>query len=233
MRALVRQWVAIVSWWRAGMRERSRLQRAALRDRFAHEEAFLTRHGVLLFLSAAAYQMTVRLIIAGIAIAAGVAAFIGGWLDPALRAALVVLGVAIVFHVALDYSWWRLAGAPENAVGTAAVAAGAPVPAEEPSPAELHTGQGFREAAGLYISTPAVVLGLITVFGQDKLTQAVKVGSLSLAGALLLALVLYGWVVQPLPDNDRQLVMLGHVYNVLLWLLAFGVLTIALSIAHR
>jgi hypothetical protein len=77
------------------------------------------------------------------------------------------------------------------------------------------------------------VLGLLTVFGEDELTTTLKVGSAALAGVILLALVLFGWVVYPLPRHPGQLAMLGYVFNLMLSLLAFGVLTISLSIVYR
>jgi hypothetical protein len=187
-----------------------------------------------LFLRGAGWLSSVRALVAIWVGAVGAYGLWCGELDRALSAALLVLGASMILHLLLDFVWTL----PSLREHRAALAAGkgqavAEEEATGPSPAELHMGVGYREGVMLYISTPAVVLGLLTVFGEDALTTSVKAGSLALAGTILLALVLYGWVVSPLPRSARQLTLLAYVFNLLLALFAFGVLAISFSIAYR
>jgi hypothetical protein len=133
--------------------------------------------------------------------------------DPALHRAVLFLGVFILGHLALEWGFLRIP------VGSGP---GEPVP------------DPFSNVATVLVTTPGVVLGLLAAFGTSgTLTSVVKVGAVALATALLLAIVLNGLISMQDIKNPPRSTVIRLMFNLTLWALALGVLSIALGIVYR
>lgn len=135
--------------------------------------------------------------------------------ERSLNVSIAVLAGFIICTALLTYAWIRpyigldLRGAIEEQ----AKSTGLP-------------SNPFADAAKVAITTQGVVLGLISFAGPDRLSPTLKSGSASLAAGVLVASLLYLQVAtQPPPDPNRRLVA-SILFNVLLWLLGFGLVCV-------
>lgn len=88
--------------------------------------------------------------------------------------------------------------------------------------------------ANILTTTPGVVLGLLAVFGSTNiLTDTLKIASVSLTAALLLAIVLSGLVAMAGATEPLLSRLVRVLFNVTLWALALGLLGIAMSLVYR
>jgi len=135
--------------------------------------------------------------------------------DPALEWAVLLLGVFIVAHLAIEVGFARLP-----------VRSGAGEPVPDP----------FSSVANVLVTTPAIVLGLLAVFGTTgtgTLTTVVKVAAVSLVISLLLAIVLSGLLSMQEIKNPPRSTVIRLFFNLTLWSLAFGLLGLALGVVYR
>jgi hypothetical protein len=89
----------------------------------------------------------------------------------------------------------------------------------------------FRETAGVLVSTPGVILGLLAVFGAARLQAVpVKVAAVSLTVAVLFGIVYYSLNAWPGATEGLFATVPRFVYHVALWALALGLLCVAMSI---
>jgi hypothetical protein len=96
---------------------------------------------------------------------------------------------------------------------------------------EKEGARPFRETAGVLVSTPGVILGLLAVFGNQRLHAVpVKVAAVSLAFAVLLAIVYYSLNAWPGATEGVFATVPRFVYHVTLWALTLGLLSVAMSI---
>jgi hypothetical protein len=92
----------------------------------------------------------------------------------------------------------------------------------------------FSAMANVLTTTPGVVLGLLAVFGSaELLTDTLKVASVSLAAALLLAIVLSGLVAMVGATEPPLSRLIRVLFNITLWALALGLLGIAIGLVYR
>jgi hypothetical protein len=135
--------------------------------------------------------------------------------DPALRWAVFLLGVFVLFHVLIGEIVVRLparAGGDEDE--------------QVPNP--------FDIVAPVLVTTPGVVLGLLAVFEKvGAMPTVVKVAAVSLATALLLGIVLNGLVSMHNIDDPPRSTVIRLMFNLAFWALALGVLGVAMGIVYR
>ena len=81
----------------------------------------------------------------------------------------------------------------------------------------------------MVISTSGVVLGLVVVFSKH-FTAPIKAGLLSLVAAILVAIVLYMYILYPLPEGERPNVLIRYLMTIAFFAFAFGLILIAMSI---
>ena len=131
----------------------------------------------------------------------------------ALHWAVFLLGVFILAHIILEKIVIKLPktqGKPELV----------------PNP--------FNSTANVLVTTPAFVLGLLAVFSKDNsLTTVIKVGAVALAAALLLAIVLNGLVSMSDVENPPRSTVIRLLFNLTLWALALGLLSVAMGVVYR
>ena len=133
--------------------------------------------------------------------------------DHALRWAILLLGIFILVHLAIETLVIILPQRPGD-------------PENVPNP--------FADTANVLVTTPAVVLGLLAVFGTSgTLTNAVKVGAASLATALLLAIVVSGLASMTGIQKPPRSTVIRLLFNVTLWALVLGVLGITTGLIYR
>ena len=133
--------------------------------------------------------------------------------DPALRWAVLLLGVFILSHLLIEQIVILL---------PAYAGPGEPVP------------HPFNAVANVLVTTPGVVLGLLAVFGSTgTLTIVVKVAAVALATALLLGIILNGLVSMQGINNPPRSTIIRLMFNLTLWALTLGVLGIAMGIVYR
>jgi hypothetical protein len=102
------------------------------------------------------------------------------------------------------------------------------------APDSFDLSPSLTQATNLYITIEGVVLGLIFTFvqGTSKLTLTVKVGAAALAVGLLVGLLLYSLVAVEV-KGDGPTVVAGFLFNVMSWLLAYGLLCIVSSLVFQ
>jgi hypothetical protein len=145
----------------------------------------------------------------------GLFLFLKGVDEHSLDLAVLLLGVFAGAHLVIEKLW---VGLPSSGSG---------------SSGGSDLSGAFREAAAIYISTPAVVLGLLAVFAEPFRSTTLQVAAVALAVTILLGIVLHGLVVLGTPTDEARLTLLGYLFNLLLWALAFGALAIALAIVYQ
>jgi hypothetical protein len=107
---------------------------------------------------------------------------------------------------------------------------------------------GMRDFASSFIATSGVILGLLALFGDKgvKLTSTLKVGVVALAADILLGLVLVGLLLagadpggtptaggETTQPDQKALNFIRIVFNVALWALSLGLLSIAMALIYR
>lgn len=133
--------------------------------------------------------------------------------DPALHWAVVLLGVFILFHLAIETIMVKLP-----------IWTGHDEKVTDP----------FNPVANVLVTTPGVVLGLLAVFGSSgTLTTVVKVAAIALATALLLGIILSGLVSMQDIGNPPRSTVIRLMFNLTLWALALGVIGIAMGVVYR
>jgi hypothetical protein len=156
---------------------------------------------------------------AGIAsLGTGIALLAGHYGERPLGIAVITLGGFILCHFAVERYFWS-------------------VRAEFDPPADT----GMRDLASTFVATSGVVLGLLTLFGDktstkqsDAFTLTLKVGSTSLAAAILIGLVLIGLLLMGAkPDDQRAWNVVRVVFNVELWAFSLGLLCIAIALVYQ
>jgi hypothetical protein len=164
--------------------------------------------------------------------------------DPALSWTVRLLGLFILGHLlvellAIALAHWhdpsstQQASQSQAAMPVAAVLNralsegwGPPPDATPPNP--------FSAMSNILTTTPGVVLGLLAVFGgTDILTATLKIASVSLTAALLLAIVLSGLVAMVGATEPPLSRLVRVLFNVTLWALALGLLGIAMGLVYR
>jgi hypothetical protein len=175
-------------------------------------------------------------------ISAGLALLWTGAVERQLGITILVIGAFALAHLATDNIFALLNADSSNPGGLAtpprAGQTTRPPPSgrSAPSPASSNDGapSGFVESAAFYVTTPAVVLGLLTVFGdKNKPTITLKVGSLALAATLLIGLTLHMYAAALKGDARRAQSLVSLLANLAHWGLAFGIIAIALSIVYE
>ena len=139
-----------------------------------------------------------------------------GWrFDDVLKAALWSLIVVMVALLGVDLVWARLLRLGGMGRSTNEAIAWGPF-------------------VGLVVTTAGVVLGVLQAStNTGSLPTSLKVGTLSLAAAVMLGLMLFGVVVSAAPKGSGAQVFRAFLFNLTLWALALGLLTIAWSMALR
>lgn len=134
--------------------------------------------------------------------------------DQPLRWAVLLLGVFILAHLALEWIIIRLPkGSAQKDVPT-------------PNP--------FAATANALVTTPAVVLGLLAAFGTSgTLTTVVKVGAGALVAALLLSIIVGGLTSMSDVDQPPRSTAIRLCFNLTLWALALGLLGITMGLIYR
>jgi hypothetical protein len=166
--------------------------------------------------------------------------------------ALLAFGGFVLAHLLVDMAWARLLGhraaaTPsmqlstgtgqltdrDNEQGRPARSAGDEVAAlsvQDPDDEIEDVTSAFREAAGVFVQTAGVVLGLVAGLATT-VTPALKLGAVALAGSLLVTLVLYGYVLHPLPPRPGPQLLIRYLFALAFFALALGLLSVAMSIA--
>jgi hypothetical protein len=163
-----------------------------------------------------------------------VALLLAAWLfgrgepgSAAVRVSLLVFGVFVIAHLLLDLFWASLS------TGGAKADPDAPNPGgRAPAADTAEVTKAFRETTGVVISTSGVVLGLVSAL-SSQITPSLKVGVVALVVAILVAIVLYLYILYPLPQGVQPNVLIRYLMNVAFFALAFGLLSIAMSIVFR
>jgi len=179
--------------------------------------------------------------------AVGIALASASGVERPLAVTTIVIGFFILAHAVLDLIFMSLP--PETRAeatgdqGDVAKLVKAEVSRQmgsflrsAPGPDSPRAFAGFVESAGFYVTTPAVVLGLLTVFGSSSSpTVTLKVGALALAVTLLVGLVLHSYV-STLTDDSNKFVkglIVPILFNLALWALSLGLLAITMSVVYR
>jgi hypothetical protein len=132
--------------------------------------------------------------------------------------AIALLGVTVLAHAGIDILWARVSRPATPELSS--------VDDEAP------LMEGLRQLATLYVSTPGVILGLLTAF-DATLTTTVKVGAISLATTVVTGMMLFGPLMAPISWKQYgALQMLAYLFNFAFLALAFGILCIALALAY-
>jgi hypothetical protein len=127
-------------------------------------------------------------------------------------------------HVGFDIIWAKLL---KNYVGREEQRQPAPSTANEATPA-------FRDSAALIVTTSGFVLGLLQVFSdEDATTTTLKVGSVALAVAILIALVVFNTIVHTVPNSAELRVLLAYMYTSMFFFMALGLASVAMSVVFR
>ena len=136
-----------------------------------------------------------------------------GGQEPALRWAVGLLGAFIAFDLLVDLLGVALWTEKNKRAGAA------------------EGSKPFRDTAGVLVSTPGVMLGLLAVFGAKRLnTVPVKIAAVSLAIAVLFGVVYYSLNAWPGATEGSFGSMARFLYHLALWPLALGLLGLAMSI---
>ena len=150
----------------------------------------------------------------GIVILAAALAQLGRWSDPALHAALLSLAGVMVLWWVVDLIWDAL------------------VKGNQGTPPDIATTWGPLVA--LIVTMAGVVLGLLQAFdNKGHLSEALKVGTLSLALTVILGMMLFGLVVASPPSSTAAREFRTLIFNLTLWSLALGVLSIGWALFFR
>jgi ABC-type phosphate/phosphonate transport system permease subunit len=164
--------------------------------------------------------------------------------DPALSWTVRLLGLFILGHVLVELLAIALSHWHDSTSTQQASQAQATMPVDAVLNRALSEGWGpsqnanpphpFSAMSNILTTTPGVVLGLLAVFGStDILTDTLKVASVSLAAALLLAIVLSGFVAMVGATEQPLSTLVRMLFNVTLWALALGLLGIAMGLVYR
>lgn len=159
----------------------------------------------------------------------------GGRNDAAVRVSLLVFGLFVIAHLLLDLLWAKLwaSSAKKQPTSDANADPGKPAPSNQMTADEnAEVTKAFRETTGVVISTSGVVLGLVSAF-SSQVTLSLKVGIISLVVAILVAIVLYLYILYPLPEGVQPNVLVRYLLTVSFFALAFGLLSIAMSIVFK
>jgi hypothetical protein len=189
----------------------------------------------------------IRFLVGTGGLAAGIVLLATGVGNKAVMVTLVAWGAFTLAFLAIDLSWARLMSEVTSPPADRMSSNPTPGPVEEPTnvndshrrrvadstPDQSQQTAALREGAGTVIQTSGVVLGLVAGLATT-VTPALKVGSLSLAAAILVALILYGYVLAPLPELSgstvRIHVLIRYLFNAALLALALGLVSVAMSI---
>jgi hypothetical protein len=159
--------------------------------------------------------------------------------NKAIDIAMAAFAAFVLAHLALDLAWARFAAAepPEKNASDAAVEEEAPARCMPQVVADRHDmSDAMREGAGAVIQTSGLVLGLVASLATN-VTPGLKVGSIALAASILVCVVLYMYVLAPLPELSQETLkrhaIIRYLFNAALFTLAFGLLSVATSIALK
>jgi hypothetical protein len=96
------------------------------------------------------------------------------------------------------------------------------------------TDGGLREFASSFVSTSGIILGLLAVFGGHTFSLTLKVGIAALVADILVGTVLVGLLLAgPASNDQRAMNVIRYVFNIALWALSLGLLSIALALLYR
>jgi hypothetical protein len=134
--------------------------------------------------------------------------------DHAITAALVSLAIVMLVHLAIDLVWEQLLKSGGMGRSPDIAAAWGPF-------------------VGLIVTTAGVVLGLLQAFGTGHLSDPLKVATMSLVATVMLGMFLFGLVVSAAPKGAPAVVFRAFIFNVTLWALALGLLSISWALVYR
>jgi hypothetical protein len=133
--------------------------------------------------------------------------------DQALHETVLLLGIFIVGHMAIDWLMIQLPSYSDD---------------------DNEKRDPYKLTARTLATTPAVILGLLAALASTgKLTVVVKVAAVSLAASLLFGIVLSGLVSMQGIDSESRSVTIKFMFNITLWALALGLIGIAMGIVYR
>lgn len=181
--------------------------------------------------------MVMRAVVGVALLQAGAILFGTKAVERPLAVTLLILGGFSIVNLLADFIFLKLRKKDEKDAAGAPSAPPAPPPAPAAQPAIQQPGAlpGFLESAAFYVTTPAFVLALLSLFGDRRggPTMTLKVGSAALAATLLTGLALHGYVSATTEATPRAKAFVHVVFNVALWLFALGVVSIAISIVYQ
>jgi hypothetical protein len=134
--------------------------------------------------------------------------------DPALTAALTLLTGLMVLQFCAEELFIRLIRHERTDLATT-------------------EATGFKEQAGLAVTTPGVILGLLTVFDTGPISLAVKAAAVALALSIPFGFVLFSFLAAAVPEHAEPRALIGYLFNLVFWLLEFGLVCIAMSVVFE
>ncbi len=153
------------------------------------------------------------------ALAVGIVLLCTGVGDKAVMLTLVAWGAFCTAYLLLDNWWAKLLGQVDD---------------EDIDSDPVRETEGLRTGAATVVQTAGVVLGLVAALATS-LTPAIRTGSLALVLSLLITLILYGWLIAPLPsitaESVKVHVLIRYLFNAALMTLGFGLIAVGMSIA--
>jgi hypothetical protein len=131
-----------------------------------------------------------------------------------LRLAVLLFGIFAVFYAALDAAFQAVRVDKDY------------IPADYEN--------GLREFAASFVATSGVILGLLSVFGEHKWSDTVKVGVIALTVDILVGIALVALLLAGAKDNEvAAWGMIRYVFNLAIWSLSFGLLCVATGLLYR
>ena len=154
------------------------------------------------------FRLAVGIIVTGVG-----ASGLTGWLQPPVAWAVILVGLTILTHLAIDAAWdgWEGSGAA----------------------AATDTLQALRGFAATFLTTTGVVLALLAGFEAQKgVSVSIKVASVSLAGAIILSLILSARLVGGAPAKPRTATLMVVIFSLSFWLVVFGLLNLTFALVY-
>jgi hypothetical protein len=138
--------------------------------------------------------------------------------ETSLNVAIAVVAGFILCTALVTHWWiWRYLGTD---------GAGDQLGSDDTAGLAPSSANPFADAAKLSITTQGVVLGLIAFAGPEKPNLTLKAGSTSLAAGVLVASLLYFQVATRPPPDANRLLAASILFNLLLWMLGFGLVCV-------
>jgi hypothetical protein len=168
--------------------------------------------------------------------------------QPALVSAVLTFACVVLAHLGIDFAWDRITGnaaganpgdASSGKIFTLNLTPSNALPSPTP-PVPISSGSDKSPSDATVqlvialITTAGVVLGVVQAFAGTALSLTAKIGTLALAGDVVVGFMLFGLVADSTPlQSDQAWHFRGYVFNITLWGIAFGLLCIAYSFIYR